>query len=80
MRIASVVARQVLDCKGTTYTYVGALLGLKPPTTVPAPSFNMINGGHYGDIFQTFNEFLVVPYRTDSIELNRPGESGDLLF
>src|SRR3981081_3284501 len=23
-----------------TYTYVGALLGLKPPTTVPAPSFN----------------------------------------
>jgi enolase len=51
-----------------TYTYVGALLGLKPPTTVPAPSFNMINGGCYGDIFQTFNEFLVVPYRADSIE------------
>jgi enolase len=50
-----------------TYTYVGALLGLKPPTTVPAPSFNMINGGRYGDIFQTFNEFLVVPYRADSI-------------
>jgi enolase len=51
-----------------TYTYVGALLGLKPPTTVPAPSFNMINGGRHGDIFQTFNEFLVVPYRADSIE------------
>jgi enolase len=51
-----------------TYTYVRALLGLKPPTTVPAPSFNMINGGRYGDIFQTFNEFLVVPYRADSIE------------
>jgi enolase len=51
-----------------TYAYVGALLGLKPPTTLPAPSFNMINGGRYGDIFQTFNEFLVVPYRTDSIE------------
>jgi enolase len=51
-----------------TYTYVGALLGLKPPTTVPAPSFNMINGGRYGDIFQPFNEFLVVPYRADSIE------------
>jgi enolase len=51
-----------------THTYVGALLGLKPPTTVPAPSFNMINGGRYGDIFQTFNEFLVVPYRADSIE------------
>jgi enolase len=51
-----------------TYTYVGALLGLKPPTAVPTPSFNMINGGRYGDIFQTFNEFLVVPYRADSIE------------
>ena len=51
-----------------TYTYVGALLGLKPPTTLPAPSFNMINGGRYGDVFQTFNEFLVVPYRVDSIE------------
>jgi enolase len=36
--------------------------------TVPAPSFNMINGGCYGDVFQTFNEFLVVPYRADSIE------------
>jgi enolase len=51
-----------------TYTYLSTLLGLKPPTTVPAPSFNMINGGRYGDIFQTFNEFLVVPYRADSIE------------
>jgi len=51
-----------------TYAYVRALLGLEPATTVPAPSFNMINGGRYGDVFQTFNEFLVVPYRADSIE------------
>jgi enolase len=51
-----------------THTYVRALLGLPPPTTVPVPTFNMINGGRYGDIFQTFNEFLVVPYRADSIE------------
>jgi enolase len=51
-----------------TYAYLSALLGLDPPTTVPAPSFNMINGGRYGDVFQTFNEFLVVPYRADSIE------------
>jgi enolase len=51
-----------------TYAYVSALLGLKPPNTVPAPSFNMINGGRYGDSFQAFNEFLVVPYRADSIE------------
>lgn len=51
-----------------TYTYVRALLGLQPPTTVPVPSFNMINGGHYGDVCQTFSEFLVVPYRAGSIE------------
>jgi enolase len=51
-----------------TYAYVGALLGLEPATTVPAPSFNMINGGSYGDVFQPFNEFLVVPYRAGSIE------------
>lgn len=51
-----------------TYTYVSALLGRKPPTTVPVPSFNMINGGRYGDVFQTFSEFLVMPYRADSIE------------
>jgi enolase len=52
-----------------THTYLGALLGLKTPTTVPVPCFNMINGGRYGDVFQTFNEFLVVPYRADSIEV-----------
>jgi enolase len=51
-----------------TYAYIGGLMGMTPPTTVPAPSFNMINGGRYGDVFQTFNEFLVVPYRADSIE------------
>jgi enolase len=51
-----------------TYAYLGALLGLEPPSTVPAPSFNMINGGRYDDVVQTFNEFLVVPYRADSIE------------
>jgi enolase len=51
-----------------TYAYVRALLGLEPATTVPAPSFNMINGGRYDDVFQPFNEFLVVPYRADSIE------------
>ena len=51
-----------------TYAYVRALLGFEPATTVPAPSFNMINGGRYDDVFQPFNEFLVVPYRADSIE------------
>lgn len=35
--------------------------------TVPVPSFNVINGGHYGDITLAFNEFLIVPYKADSI-------------
>src|ERR1700722_2161854 len=43
-------------------------IALLRAASVPAPSFNMINGGRYGDIVQTFNEFLVVPYRADSIE------------
>ena len=35
--------------------------------TVPVPSFNVINGGKYGDITLAFNEFLIVPYKADSI-------------
>jgi enolase len=35
--------------------------------SVPVPSFNVVNGGKYGDITQAFNEFLIVPYRADSI-------------
>src|ERR1700720_2052638 len=42
------------------YTYVGALLGLQPPTTGPTPSFNIINGKPQWDIFQAVNEFLGV--------------------
>ncbi len=36
-------------------------------TTVPVPSFNMVNGGRYGDMVQPFNEFIVVPYKAASI-------------
>lgn len=35
--------------------------------TVPIPSFNIVNGGRYGDITLAFNEFLVVPYKAESI-------------
>lgn len=31
-------------------------------TTVPVPSFNVVNGGRYGDVVQAFNEFIIVPY------------------
>ncbi|MDV6286766.1 phosphopyruvate hydratase [Rhodococcus jostii] len=51
-----------------TYTYVADLMGLPPVSTVPVPSFNMINGGRYGDLTQPFNEFLVMPYKAESIE------------
>lgn len=50
-----------------TYAYVSDLLGLAPPSTVPVPSFNMINGGRCGAFVQPFNEFLVVPYRAPSV-------------
>ncbi|MDF0731607.1 phosphopyruvate hydratase [Pseudomonas entomophila] len=36
--------------------------------TVPVPCFNVVNGGQYGDFTQSFNEFLIVPYGTDSID------------
>ena len=35
--------------------------------TVPVPSFNVINGGRYGDITLGYNEFLIVPYKADDI-------------
>lgn len=35
--------------------------------TVPVPSFNVINGGQYGEVILAFNEFLIVPYKADSI-------------
>jgi enolase len=36
--------------------------------TVPVPCFNVINGGRYEGFTQAFNEFLIVPYVTDSID------------
>lgn len=37
-------------------------------STVPVPCFNVINGGRYEGLTQSFNEFLIVPYGTDSID------------
>lgn len=36
--------------------------------TVPVPCFNVINGGRYEGLTQAFNEFLIVPFGTDSID------------
>lgn len=37
-------------------------------TTVPVPCFNVVNGGHYGNFTQSFNEFLLVPHGADTID------------
>ncbi|TIN74381.1 enolase C-terminal domain-like protein [Mesorhizobium sp.] len=37
--------------------------------TVPVPCFNVINGGRYETLIQAFNEFLILPYGTDSVDL-----------
>lgn len=39
-----------------------------PIRTVPVPCFNVVNGGNYGNFTQAFNEFLIVPYDTDSVD------------
>ncbi|GLO51364.1 enolase 1 [Pseudomonas putida] len=36
--------------------------------TIPVPCFNVVNGGKYSDFTQSFNEFLIVPYGTESID------------
>lgn len=47
----------------TLYNYIagGAI------HTVPVPSFNVINGGHYETLTQPFNEFIIMPYGASSI-------------
>ncbi|WHH58101.1 enolase C-terminal domain-like protein [Petroclostridium sp. X23] len=39
-----------------------------PPKTIPLPTFNVINGGKNGNVKQAFNEFMLAPYRADSVE------------
>lgn len=39
-----------------------------PIATVPVPCFNVINGGKYAGHTQAFNEFLIVPYGTDTVD------------
>lgn len=37
-------------------------------TTIPIPSFNVMNGGNNQGICQAFNEFILMPYRAEDIE------------
>jgi enolase 1/2/3 len=50
-----------------TYEHVRRTMGRPALSTVPVPSFNMINGGRYGDVTQPFNEFIVIPHRAETI-------------
>ena len=56
-RAAAEAARQPL------YNYIAG----GPIQTVPVPSFNVVNGGCYGDLTQPFNEFIIMPYGADAI-------------
>lgn len=40
----------------------------EPPKTVPVPSFNVVNGGHYEDLTQPFNEYIIMPYGAKTIQ------------
>lgn len=57
LRAAANASRQPL------YRYIAG----KEIQTVPVPSFNVINGGHYEHLTQPFNEFIIVPYGASSI-------------
>lgn len=58
------VLRAAANAAGVpTYRYLAG----EDIKTVPVPSFNLINGGRYGDITLAFNEFLMVPWRAESI-------------
>lgn len=59
------VFRAAADSRRTPlYNYIagGAI------KTVPVPCFNVVNGGKYPSFTQSFNEFLIVPYGTDSVD------------
>lgn len=47
----------------TLYNYIAG----SSIQTVPVPSFNVINGGHYENLTQPFNEFIIMPYGASTI-------------
>jgi len=50
-----------LSKKLPTYKYVASLYGFKLPQKLPAPTFNLINGGKHGAGNLEFQEFHIVP-------------------
>lgn len=35
---------------------------------IPLPTFNVVNGGRYKHLTQSFNEFMIAPYKAENIE------------
>lgn len=60
--IAAVRAAAANSCM-PLYRY----LAQKDIETVPVPSFNIVNGGHYATLTQPFNEFIITPYGAKDI-------------
>ena len=57
--------RAAAACEGMpVYRYLAG----RDIKTVPVPTFNMINGGLNFGIRQAFNEFIIVPFGTDSVD------------
>lgn len=48
--------------------HVYQYLAEEPLSTIPLPTFNVINGGRNNDITQAFNEFILAPYHATSVE------------
>ena len=43
------------------YQYLAELAGVKPPYILPAPCFNVINGGSHAGNKLAFQEFMLLP-------------------
>lgn len=59
-----------IGAKMPLYRYVAQLAGNADPLFMPAPIFNMINGGKHGAGNLDFQEFHVIPGRTHSFSAN----------
>ena len=73
--VSIAVLRAAASCsRQWVYQYIAQ----KPITSIPIPSFNVINGGKYSSFTQPFNEFIIMPYKASHIE--QAVEMGILTF
>lgn len=48
------------------FEYIAELAGVKPPFVLPAPCFNVINGGSHAGNKLAFQEFMIIPTGAES--------------